>query len=310
MFLAVGVGLLAVLLPLTLLLPPGYVRGFAGGASVASVIALLAFWVVQATGTAATMMGDDAERWTASELRKLRRRGWRLINHVMWESHDVDHVLVGPGGVYVVETKWSSRAWDLTGGDDRLQDAVERARSNARRLQLWLRGDGVEAVHPVVMVWGSGTAELPAEQGVRPVADATVVVGPQAEQWRASLTSGVLTESQVESVWNLLDRYVQRRDPREDETAPVPHSVTSLILQAGWAFVSAMVGLLVTLELVRLPGPTWSTLLVLTGFVAVSLGLVRWSRTARFLSLGWLAGVVSGSLFVAAFVVAHDIGVT
>ena len=65
------------------MLPAGYVRGFAGGSSVTSVIALLAFWVIQATGTAATMMGDDAERWTASELRKLRRHGWRLVNHVM-----------------------------------------------------------------------------------------------------------------------------------------------------------------------------------------------------------------------------------
>lgn len=308
MFTAVGLGLLAVLLPLTLLLPSGYVRGFAGGASVASVIALLAFWVVQATGTAATMMGDDAERWTASELRKMQRQGWRVVNHVMWEKHDVDHVLVGPGGVYVVETKWSSRSWDFAGDDPRLQDAVDRARSNARSLQLWLRRRGVTVVHPVVMLWGSGTADLPPERSVLSRADATVVVGPHADRWRSSLSDGALTEAQIDAVWQMLDQYVETRDPREDETAPVPHSVTTLVLQGGWAFVSAILGLLITLELVRLPGPTWSTLAVLAGVVGASLALVRWSRTARFLSLGWLAGVVSGALFVVAFVIAHHIG--
>ena len=96
---------------------------------------------------------------------------------------------------------------------------------------------------------------------------------------------------------------------REDVAAPVPASVTSLVLQGGWAFVSAIVGLMVTLELVRMPGPTWSTLLALLCVVLVAAALVRWSRTARFLSLGWFAGVVTGSLFVAAFVVAHSFGV-
>jgi hypothetical protein len=216
--------------------------------------------------------------------------------------------LVGPGGVYVVETKWSSQAWNLDGGDERLHDAVDRARSNARRLHLWLRTQGVPSVHPVVMVWGSGTADTSPEQGVRTAGDATVVVGRQAEHWRSSLPDGVLTESQVDSVWSMLDQYVERRDPREDESAPVPHAVTTLVLQGGWAFVSAIFGLLATLELVRLPGPMWSTLLALFGVVVVSVALIRWSRTARFLSLGWLAGVVSGSLFVAAFVIAHRAG--
>jgi hypothetical protein len=165
-------------------------------------------------------------------------------------------------------------------------------------------------VHPVVIIWGTGTADVSPERGVRSIAGATVVVGRQAERWLTSLPVGVLAESQIEAVWALLDKYVERRDPREDETAPVPHSVTTLVLQSGMAFVSAIFGLLVALELVRLPGPTWSTLLTLAATILVSAGLVRWNRIPRFLSLGWLAGVVSGSLFVAAFVIAHQVGVT
>jgi hypothetical protein len=35
-------------------------------------------------------MGATAEQWTASELRPLRRSGWRLINHYLLRS-EIDH---------------------------------------------------------------------------------------------------------------------------------------------------------------------------------------------------------------------------
>jgi len=87
-------------------MPDGQFRAFCAGLVVAGDLGAVAFWVAQATGTASTMMGDLAEQWTASELRKLRRRGWRVLNHVMLKQRDIDHVLIGPGGVYAVETKW------------------------------------------------------------------------------------------------------------------------------------------------------------------------------------------------------------
>ena len=253
------------------------------------------------------MMGDDAERWTASELRTLQRRGWRLVNHVMWQRHDVDHVLVGPGGVFVVETKWSSRSWGLTGEDDRLEAAVERARSNARRVQLWLRGEGVTAVHPVVMIWGAGTSDVPPERAVQATGDAVVVMGPRAALWRSSLPDGVLTAAQVDAVWRVLERYVARRDSREDQTAPIPRSVSGFVLLGAWSCVAAFAGLLVSLELVRLPGPAWSTLLVLAGAVVASVALVRGTGRARSVTLSWLTGVASGAAIIFVLVIAHAV---
>lgn len=61
-----------------------------------------------AMGFAARSLGADAERWTADELRKLPRGSWAVFHDVMLESANVDHVAIGSGRVYAVETKWTS----------------------------------------------------------------------------------------------------------------------------------------------------------------------------------------------------------
>jgi hypothetical protein len=77
-----GPGIIA-LLPagvLAAFLPP-FARGLVLGAGITAVLGIEAFLVVQATGTAPVMAGDDAEQWSAQELRWLRRHRWRLVNH-------------------------------------------------------------------------------------------------------------------------------------------------------------------------------------------------------------------------------------
>jgi hypothetical protein len=63
-------------------MPTDLLKGMVLGAAFVAGPAALWALTVQATGTAPVMMGDQAEQWTASELRKLGRRGWRLVNHV------------------------------------------------------------------------------------------------------------------------------------------------------------------------------------------------------------------------------------
>ncbi len=96
-------------------MPAGFARGALVGSACTSVLGWLAFWVVQASGTAPKMMGDQAERWTAGDLRKLRRREYKVVNAIMLKRWDIDHVLLGPSGAYAVETKWSATPWDLGG---------------------------------------------------------------------------------------------------------------------------------------------------------------------------------------------------
>lgn len=140
------------------------------------------------------------------------------MNHLPLERRDVDHVLVGPPGVWVVETKWSSRPWQLEPAEDRVCAAVRQAAGNARSLRLWgeLRAAGVREVHPVVMLWGVGTGELAVRHGALPVDGVTVVPGAAAASWRKGLPSKqVLTVAQVDQVWAVLSRQARCRDSRD-----------------------------------------------------------------------------------------------
>lgn len=124
----------------------------AGSATPRSVGSALWFLTVQATGTAPTMAGDAAEQWTAQELRRLRRQGWMLVHRLVLREHeDIDHVLIGPGGCYAIETKWTATAWQLNPPEDRVSQAATQASRNAKRLRLWqpLKSIGI-AAHPVV----------------------------------------------------------------------------------------------------------------------------------------------------------------
>jgi hypothetical protein len=52
-------------------------------------------------------------------LRKLRRADWRVVNHITLTGGDTDDVLLGPGGCFAIEPKWSSEPWPLDRPDER-----------------------------------------------------------------------------------------------------------------------------------------------------------------------------------------------
>jgi len=173
------------------------------GGGLVGVASALWLWVVQVTGTAPTMMGDLGEQFTAAELRTLSRSGWSVVNHVLLQTRDIDHVLVGPGGVIAVETKWSSLPWTVDPPENRIRDAVESIRAHARQLTLWhsLKSLGVGQVRPVLILWGARADEIPLT-----LADGVPVAGgPAARAWLATLGSDALTDEQVRRAWEALD---------------------------------------------------------------------------------------------------------
>ena len=50
-------------------------------------------------------LGRDGERLVGQSLEELRAKGYVVIHDLPGDGFNVDHVLVGPGGVYAVETK-------------------------------------------------------------------------------------------------------------------------------------------------------------------------------------------------------------
>jgi hypothetical protein len=109
---------------------------------------------------AAFRLGYHGERYVAEELNQLTADGFRVFHDVPFTTHNVDHVLVGPGGVFAIETK-AKRKKIMHGGErhivvftgKRLEFPggwniawLDQARLNAKTLSQWLRSASAEPV--------------------------------------------------------------------------------------------------------------------------------------------------------------------
>lgn len=142
-------------------------------------------------GIAQRQMGGDAEEWTATELRKLDRR-WSVFHDVPVGRGNVDHVVVGPGRVYAVETKWTG-----SGGRTRyLRPAARQAGRQARALASQLRQRGCrDEVIPLLVIWGAGVGDALGAQpqlweGTR------VVAGAHSDVWLERMSAAATRRSQ------------------------------------------------------------------------------------------------------------------
>jgi hypothetical protein len=57
----------------------------------------------------ALKLGRDGEKAVGQYLELLRESGYRVLNDIVSESFNVDHVLIGPAGVFTIETKTISK---------------------------------------------------------------------------------------------------------------------------------------------------------------------------------------------------------
>lgn len=241
----------AVLAGVAVLIPWSFVRGLVVGAGAAALLSLMAYLILALSGTVATGMGATAEAWTAAELRRLRKHGWRVINGLSWQGRDVDHILIGPGGILVVETKWSADGWNLTSAEGRVGEAIDQAVSNARTLRLWgpVKTSGAE-VHPVVILWGGNRKGSPQRQDTYITAgEAVIAYGIEAVgAWidvvvRQPTTT---TPDTTARLWDHFATYIANRE-HADGTAAPPLSIDRLLwtgVAAALIFVLTVVGCL------------------------------------------------------------------
>ena len=149
--------------------------------------------VLNSLGFANRQMGPEAELWTATELARLDRRSWRVFHDVPLAHSNVDHVVVGPGRIYAVETTWTAMSIDH-GVKQRLGSTAERrARELAGRLE---RSGCPRPVVPLLVLWGPHVAVSLGERAatlrpgreVRPH-DVRIVAGTAASTWLQRIES-------------------------------------------------------------------------------------------------------------------------
>jgi hypothetical protein len=268
-------------------MPTDLLKGVVLGVVLAGVPGVIWSWTLQVTGTAPLIMGEQAEQWTAQELRRHRRDGWRVVNHFRRESDDVDHILIGPGGVYAVETKWSAE-WDSDYGRRRVQSAVRQSAGRAKTMSLWGRKHGF-AVQPVVVLWGGEARRGREPQEIRVLNGVPVLFGPAVEEWVRSLPAGVMDPASVENAWLAVEAQVRSRDDYASEP-PVPLSMGELVMRAFVSLFLAALGFLGVAEVLRLSDSVWWT--VSLGAAALAPAVVALGRhRMRLGAWAWIVGV-------------------
>jgi hypothetical protein len=124
---------------------------------------------------------------------------------------DIDHILVGPGGVFALEAKWSAEGWATTWARDRIDNAIAGARDNARHVRLLLRAEPHHmniSVQSIVVPWPSRSGDI------RPMSEG-VTFGSELQGSCVALQRAMLSPSEVRTAGDALMDFVRRRDDHE-----------------------------------------------------------------------------------------------
>jgi hypothetical protein len=122
-------------------------------------------------------LGRDGERAVGEYLEKLREKGFKVFHDLVGGNFNVDHVIIGPPGVYSIETKTLSKPTDrdarITYSDGQLKadgrvfqrDPIAQVRAGAQWIrQILAESTGKEFyVHPVLLFPGWFIEPIPRE---------------------------------------------------------------------------------------------------------------------------------------------------
>jgi hypothetical protein len=147
-------------------------------------------------GGASWRAGAEAEKWSGNELGLLGPR-WRVEHGIPLSGKgsrpwfaDVDHVAIGPYGVLVAETKYTSSRIDLDASPPRtnLLDAIAQVQRNAMSIERILGADLVAPLIPVIIWWGPGIGKCASV--IRREGETRIVRGADGSQWRQRIAEG------------------------------------------------------------------------------------------------------------------------
>jgi hypothetical protein len=180
--------------------------GFAGGVS------LLFLYMATDTVSVNRIESAAVAEWnTSNEVRKLHRKGWRIIDNLPMDGYDIDHIAIGPGGVVVLETKWTSDG--LIDEKGKLNQyghrAVDQAERNVPRINALLKGQGSEArvAHACVVSWGMRSIPEPLTSKRRGI---TVTDGAQLCAFLTDRET-IMSATDIEAAFAALNCYLTVR---------------------------------------------------------------------------------------------------
>jgi len=200
------------------------------------------------SGATTPLMGLYGEEWTAQQFRSMKKNGWRLVNGLQLRSReDIDHVAIGHGGVFVVETKWSSDSWPMGESGDgfnrsALEGALKQVKRNLRDFSWHFKKElGEITAQPVCVLWSSNPSGEP--EAIQIVDGVLVVPGPLLRRWLSDLAMTVVDDDRIEVITTAVAKHASGRDEFDERSGKVVHD--SLRRFIGEPVVAGMAGGLV-----------------------------------------------------------------
>ncbi len=134
-------------------------------------------------------LGAEGERMTGKEIEKLSENEWHCEHSIKHAHGDWDHVLIGPPGIFLVDSKSLSNTAVVA--SDALRSGRLAFNGSVFRGGAWDVNKALEArlgrrapfVTPVVAIWGDFPQEL-VEAGEKPV---VYVEGERLASWLGEL---------------------------------------------------------------------------------------------------------------------------
>lgn len=291
---------------LVFLLPGRFdpVESFAFGGWTVLVLMYAHHWCMIASGASQAMMGEQGEIWTDQELRSLRKRGWRIVNHLTLKHGDIDHVAIGPDGLMVIESKWTSSPMRLDGTDGWVggwADQPKRNTDDVRRFIGW--GARTDApIAPLLVIWGPQVDPL-SDDFHRMPNGVNVIAGRHLRRALDDLADDVTDASEIEKAYLKLSKHAETRDRADIERrGPRPRTPRQLINEGMLLVTTGFASFYAAVSVARFP--PWAWVVGAVVIVAVGVAAIRRERLRR-VAIAWLTGFGAAVALVLALVVSQ-----
>ncbi|MGD9795500.1 MAG: nuclease-related domain-containing protein [Acidimicrobiia bacterium] len=163
-------------------------RGFMVGSVITALVCFILWLFIETSGARSWIVGGLGEGWTSEELRKLGPE-WVIVESISLGGSDIDHVAIGPPGVFVIDSKFVA-ARPRPSTESPTSAELEQAQSVARqasRVHLMTKSVCEQTwVRPVVVEWGPAVS---ANDNLRVVSSVEFVAGQAFASWRTIITA-------------------------------------------------------------------------------------------------------------------------
>lgn len=172
------------------------------------------------------IMGIQGETSTADVLKEFKGKDWHLIHGMRFpDSGDIDHVLIGPSGILVFETKWSSGRWPMknerwTYITNQLNWAITQVKINRDDLRAKLTNiDEQVPIYAVCVLWSATDSSKDLPWFYRQSPDFVYGVrGPELEDWLHALRKGSLELNRVQLIASEMKKLALTLDEESSES--------------------------------------------------------------------------------------------